>query len=157
MILFILGIVFLIVALMVFKIIRSVKISVDKISIDNYGKTVEMAMEEYQVEYLKYPDSIDELGVEYTGSVIECDVRRINPDYTIYLSECKVNGEYVNYDYGSIVLTDEEYVDKLGTNIEIALKEYYEKNRKYPVNYRLLDLPKIDKDVNCVSDMGQYI
>lgn len=142
-------------------VIRNVKDSANKRSIDNYGRIADTAMSEYQSQYLKYPDSIDQLEIEYVGSVIECDIRRINPDKTIYLSECKVNGKKVldkstedgYYHYGTLVLTNEEYVDKLGKNIEVALKDYYEENNKYPVNYRLLNLPKLDKDVNCVSEI----
>ncbi len=104
-----------------------------------------------------------ELNIEYTGSKVECKISRINPDNTIYLSECEVNGKKVldkstedgYYHYGTLVLTNEEYADKLGKNIEVALKDYYEENNKYPINYRLLDLPTLDKDVNCVSKIHQ--
>ena len=159
----ILGIVTSIVSILIMNVIRNVKDSARKRSIDNYGRIIETSMAEYQSQYLKYPDSIDQLEIEYVGSVIECETRRINPDKTIYLSECKVNGKKVldkstedgYYHYGTLVLTNEEYVDKLGKNIEVALKDYYEENNKYPVNYRLLNLPTLDKDVNCVSEIHQ--
>ena len=159
----ILGVVTSIVSILIMNVIRNVKDSANKRSIDNYGRIIETSMAEYQSQYLKYPDSIDQLEIEYVGSVIECETRRINPDKTIYLSECKVNGKKVldkstedgYYHYGTLVLTNEEYVDKLGNNIEVALKDYYEENNKYPVNYRLLELPKLDKDVNCVSEIHQ--
>ena len=119
-------------------------------------------MAEYQSEYLKYPSSIDELQIEYAGSVIECETRRINSDNSIYLSECKVNGKPVKnskeedgwYHYGKLILTDKEYVDLFGKNIELALKDYYKENNKYPVNYRLLELPQLDKEVNCTSQIN---
>lgn len=125
----------------------------------NYGRIADTAMSEYQSQYLKYPTSFNELNIEYTGSKVECKISRINPDNTIYLSECKANGKKIldkktedgYYYYGKLVLINEEYVDKLGNNIELALKDYYEENNKYSVNYRLLNLPKLDKDVNCVS------
>ena len=159
----ILGVVTSIVSILIMNVIRNVKDSARKRSIDNYGRIIETSMAEYQSQYLKYPDSIDQLEIEYVGSVIECETRRINPDKTIYLSECKVNGKKVldkstedgYYHYGTLVLTNEEYVDKLGKNIEVALKDYYKENNKYPVNYRLLNLPKLDKDVNCVSEIHQ--
>ena len=159
----ILGVVTSIVSILIMNVIRNVKDSARKRSIDNYGRIIETSMAEYQSQYLKYPDSIDQLEIEYVGNVIECETRRINPDKTIYLSECKVNGKKVldkstedgYYHYGTLVLTNEEYVDKLGNNIELALKDYYEENNKYPVNYRLLELPKLDKDVNCVSEIHQ--
>ena len=157
----ILGVVTSIVSILVMNIIRSSKENANRRNIDEYGRIIETSMAEYQSQYLKYPDSIDQLEIEYVGSVIECEIRRINPDKTIYLSECKVNGKKVldkstedgYYHYGILVLTNEEYVDKLGNNIELALKDYYEENNKYPINYRLLDLPTLDKDVNCVSEI----
>jgi len=159
----ILGVVTSIVSILIMNVIRNVKDSANKRSIDNYGRIADTAMSEYQSQYLKYPTSFDELNIEYTGSKVECNVSRINPDNTIYLSECKVNGKKVldkstedgYYHYGTLVLTNEEYVDKLGNNIELALKDYYEENNKYPVNYRLLNLPTLDKDVNCVSEIHQ--
>ena len=158
----ILGVVTSIVSILIMNVIRNVKDSARKRSIDNYGRIIETSMAEYQSQNLKYPDSIEQLEIEYVGSVIECETRRINPDKTIYLSECKVNGKKVldkstedgYYHYGTLVLTNEEYVDKLGKNIEIALKDYYEENNKYPINYRLLNLPTLDKDVNCVSEIN---
>ena len=159
----ILGVVTSIVSILIMNVIRNAKNSANRRNIDEYGRIIETSMAEYQSQYLKYPDSIDQLEIEYVGSVIECETRRINPDKTIYLSECKVNGKKVldkstedgYYHYGTLVLTNEEYVDKLGKNIEVALKDYYEENNKYPVNYRLLNLPKLDKDVNCVSEIHQ--
>lgn len=159
----ILGIVASIVSVLVMNIIRSSKENANRRNIDEYGRIIETSMAEYQSQYLKYPDSIDQSEIEYVGSVIECETRRINPDKSIYLSECKVNGKKVldkstedgYYHYGTLVLTNEEYVDKLGKNIEVALKDYYEENNKYPINYRLLNLPKLDKDVNCVSEIHQ--
>ena len=148
----ILGIVFTIVSVLVLGIVRSAKENAKKRNIDLYGKMVETAMAEYQSQNLKYPDKIEDLTIEYTGPKVECDIQRINPDHTIYLSDCKVNNKLVsNYHYGTLVLTDEEYVDTLGKNIEAALKNYHNQHNKYPVNYRLLDLPDLDKDVNCVS------
>lgn len=158
----ILGVVTSVVSILIMNVIRNVKDSANKRSIDNYGRIVETSMAEYQSQYLKYPDSIDQLEIEYVGSVVECETRRINPDKTIYLSDCKVNGkkeldkntEDGYYHYGTLVLTNEEYVDKLGKNIEVALKDYYKENNKYPINYRLLDLPKLDKDVICNSQIN---
>ena len=129
----ILGVVTSVVSILIMNVIRNAKDSANKRSIDNYGRIVETSMAEYQSQYLKYPDSIEQLEIEYVGSVIECETRRINPDKTIYLSECKVNGKKVldkntedgYYHYGTLVLTNEEYVDKLGKNIEVALKDYY--------------------------------
>ena len=91
----ILGVVTSIVSILIMNVIRNVKDSARKRSIDNYGRIIETSMAEYQSQYLKYPDSIDQLEIEYVGSVIECETRRINPDKTIYLSECKVNGKKV--------------------------------------------------------------
>ena len=158
----IISLITLIVIPLILNTIRKAKEQANRRSIDNYGRIVETAMAEYQSEYLKYPSSIDELQIEYVGSVIECETRRINSDNSIYLSECKVNGKPVKnskeedgwYHYGKLILTDKEYVDLFGKNIELALKDYYKENNKYPVNYRLLELPQLDKEVNCTSQIN---
>ena len=43
-------------------IIRNVKDSANKRSIDNYGRIADTAMSEYQSQYLKYPTSFNKLG-----------------------------------------------------------------------------------------------
>ncbi len=113
-VLVILAVVSLVVAPLILNVVRRAKDSANKRSIDGYGRAVEYAMANYQLEYLKYPDSFEELEIEYTGSKVECETSRINSDYTIYLSKCKVNGKLVNdtktqdgyYHYGTLKMTN---------------------------------------------------
>ena len=115
-VLVIMAIVALIVAPLILNTISRVKNSVNMRSIDGYGRAVEYAMADYQLKHLTYPDTFDELEIEYKGNKVECKTNRINPDHTIYLSECKVNGKLVKndketdgyYHYGTLKMTNIE-------------------------------------------------
>ena len=89
-VLVILAVISLIVAPFLLNTIRRVKDVANKRSVDGYGRAVEYAMADYQLVHLAYPDSFDKLEIEYKGNKVECKTNRINPDYSIYLSECKV-------------------------------------------------------------------
>ena len=156
-VLVILAIISLIVAPLILNTIRRVKDVANKRSIDGYGRAVEYAMANYQLKHLTYPDSFDELEIEYSGNKVECKTSRINPDHTIYLSECKVNGKLVKndkeidgyYHYGTLKMTNIEYVDTYGKNLEAALKTYHDEHNEYPSDYTTLTLPPLDKEVSC--------
>ena len=156
-VLVILAIISLIVAPLILNIIRRVKDVANKRSVDGYGRAVEYAMASYQLEHLAYPDSFDKLEIEYKGNKVECKTNRINPDYSIYLSECKVNGRLVKddkevdgyYHYGTLKMTNIEYVDTYGKNLEDALKEYYDEHNEYPSDYTMLAMEELDKEVSC--------
>lgn len=156
-VLIILAILSLVVVPLVLNIIRSAKNSVNKRSIDGYGRAVDLAIANYLVNHLTYPESFDELEIEYTGSKVECKTSRINPDKTVYLSECKVNGRLVKdnkeidgyYHYGILKMTNQEYVDTYGKNLEGALKAYHDEHNEYPNDYTTLELPPLDKEVSC--------
>lgn len=156
-VLVILAIISLIVAPLLLNIIRRVKDVANKRSVDGYGRAVEYAMANYQLKHLRYPDSFDELEIEYKGNKVECKTSRINPDYSIYLSECKVNGKLVKddkeidgyYHYGILKMTNQEYVDTYGKNLEDALKKYHDEHNEYPSDYTTLELPPSDKEVSC--------
>ena len=113
-VLVILAVVSLIVAPLILNTIRNVKVSINKRSVDGYGKAVEYAMSNYQLKHLTYSDTFDKLEIDYTGNKVECNMSRINPDNTIYLSKCKVNGKYVKsdknkdgyYHYGILKMTN---------------------------------------------------
>ena len=153
----ILGILALVVVPLVLNIIRRAKDSTNKRSVDGYGRAVDLAMANYLVQHLTYPDSFEQLEIEYKGSKVECNINRINPDDTIYLSECKVNGKYVKddknkdgyYHYGILKMTNQEYVDAYGKNLEDALKKYHDEHNEYPNDYTTLTLPSLDKEVSC--------
>ena len=156
-VLVILAIISLIVVPLLLNIIRRVKDVANKRSVDGYGRAVEYAMASYQLEHLAYPDTFDKLDIEYKGNKVECKTSRINPDYSIYLSECKVNGKLVKndkeidgyYHYGILKMTNIEYVDTYGKNLEEALKAYHDEHNEYPSDYTTLTLPPLDKEVSC--------
>ena len=156
-VLVILAVISLIVAPLILNTIRRVKDVANMRSIDGYGRAVEYAMANYQLKHLTYPDSFDELEIEYSGNKVECKTSRINPDHTIYLSECKVNGRLVKndkefdgyYHYGTLKMTNIEYVDTYGKNLEAALKAYHDEHNEYPEDYTTLTLPSLDKEVGC--------
>lgn len=161
-VLVILAIISLIVAPLLLNIIRRVKDVANKRSVDGYGRAVEYAMASYQLEHLAYPDTFDKLEIEYKGNKVECKTNRINPDYSIYLSECKVNGRLVKddkevdgyYHYGVLKMTNLEYVDTYGKNLEEALKNYHDEHNEYPEDYTALTLPPLDKEVSCDVDIN---
>ena len=156
-VLIILAILSLVVVPLVLNIIRNAKNSANKRSIDGYGRAVDLAIANYLVEHLTYPDTFDKLEIEYSGSKVECKTSRINPDETVYLSECKVNGRLVKdnknidgyYHYGILKMTNQEYVDTYGKNLEDALKAYHDEHNEYPSDYTTLTLPPLDKEVAC--------
>ena len=156
-VLVILAVISLIVAPLLLNTIRRVKDVANKRSVDGYGRAVEYAMADYQLVHLAYPDNFDKLEIEYKGNKVECKTSRINPDYSIYLSECKVNGKLVKddkeidgyYHYGILKMTNQEYVDTYGKNLEDALKKYHDEHNEYPSDYTTLELPPSDKEVSC--------
>lgn len=161
-VLVILAIISLIVAPLILNIIRRVKDVANKRSVDGYGRAVEYAMASYQLEHLAYPDTFDKLEIEYKGNKVECKTNRINPDYSIFLSECKVNGRLVKddkeldgyYHYGILKMTNQEYVDTYGKNLEDALKAYHDEHNEYPSDYTILELSNLDKVVSCDVDIN---
>ena len=98
----IMAIIALIVTPLVMTIIRKARISADKRSIDAYGRSIELAIAGYLLDTGKFATSIDELTIEYSGNKVECETTQINPDSSVYLSNCKVNNrEVTNYTYGT--------------------------------------------------------
>ena len=101
-VLVIMAILALIVTPLVMSIIRKARISADKRSVDAYGRSIELAIEGYLLDTGKFATSIDELTIEYSGNKVECETTQINPDSSVYLSNCKVNNrEVTNYTYGT--------------------------------------------------------
>ena len=100
-VLVILAILALIVTPLVMNIIRKARISADKRSIDAYGRSIEYAISLYLLDNLKYPTSIDQLTIEYSGNQVVCSTTKINSDSSVYLAGCTVNGRSVEgYTYG---------------------------------------------------------
>ena len=100
-VLVILAILALIVTPLVMNIIRKARIAADKRSIDAYGRSVELAIATYLLAESKFPTSIDDLNIEYSGDEVVCSTSQLNSDSSIYLAGCTVSGRSVEgYTYG---------------------------------------------------------
>ena len=91
-VLVILAIIALIVTPLVLRILDKAEDSANKRSVDGYGKSIEIAIADYLLENGEYPTSIDDLKVEYSGNEVECKLRVINEDGSIFLTRCYVEG-----------------------------------------------------------------
>ena len=101
-VLVILAILALIVTPLVLNIIRKSRTAADKRSIDAYGRSIELAIADYLLENGTFPTSIDQLTIEYSGDIVVCSTTQLNPDSTVYLSECTVGNRAVEeYTYGT--------------------------------------------------------
>ena len=100
-VLVILAILALIVTPLVMNIIRKARIAADMRSIDAYGRSVELAIANYLLDNGDFPDSINDLQIEYTGDEVVCSTAQLNSDSSVYLSGCTVGGRTVDYTYGT--------------------------------------------------------
>ena len=101
-VLVIMAIIALIATPLVMNIIRKARISADKRSIDAYGRSIELAIAGYLLDTGRFPTSIGELTIEYSGNEVVCTTTQLNSDSSVYLAGCKVAGRSVeNYIYGS--------------------------------------------------------
>ena len=100
-VLVILAILALIVTPLVMNIIRKARISADKRSIDAYGRSIEIAIATYLLDEGKFPSSINELTIEYSGDRVVCSTTQLNSDSSVYLTGCTVAGRSVYYSYGT--------------------------------------------------------
>ena len=100
-VLVIMAIIALIATPLVMNIIRKARISADKRSIDAYGRSIELAIAGYLLDTGKFPTSVEQLTIEYSGNKVECSITQINTDSSVYLAGCTVAGRNVeNYTYG---------------------------------------------------------
>ena len=99
-VLVIMAILALIVTPLVMTIIRKARVSADKRSIDAYGRSIELAIASYLLDTGKFPTSIDQLTIEYSGKEVICSTTQINSDSSVYLTGCTVGGKSVDYTYG---------------------------------------------------------
>ena len=100
-VLVIMAILALIVTPLVMNIIRKARIAADKRSIDAYGRSIELAIAGYLLDNGKFPTSIDQLTIEYSGNKVECSTTQLNSDSSVYLTGCTVGGRTVDYAYGT--------------------------------------------------------
>ena len=120
-VLVIMAILALIVTPLVMTIIRKARISADKRSIDAYGRSIELAIASYLLDTGKFPTSIEQLTIEYSGNEVVCSTIQLNSDSSVYLTGCTVAGRSVgNYAYGTDknIITYESYAigDKVSYN-----------------------------------------
>ena len=109
-VLVIMTIIALIVTPLVMNIIRKVRISADKRSIDAYGRSIELAVAGYLLDNGKFPTTVDQLTIEYSGNEVICSTTQLNPDSSVYLTGCIVEGRSVDYTYGEDKNTTSEPV-----------------------------------------------
>ena len=123
----ILAIIALIAVPTILNIINDTRIESKKRSIDLYGRAIELAIARknltsdvpignYKIDgnKLTLEDSDFSFEVEYDGSKVECDIVQLNEDGMVYLDECKVDGDKVDYSYGD-KYTKVEYLESTGT------------------------------------------
>ena len=99
-VLVIMAIIALIVTPLVMNIIRKARISADKRSIDAYGRSIELAIAGYLLDTGRFPTSVDQLTIEYSGNEVVCTTTQLNSDSSVYLDGCTVAGRSVEYHYG---------------------------------------------------------
>ena len=101
-VLVIMAIIALIATPLVMNIIRKARIAADKRSIDAYGRSIELAIAGYLLDTGKFPTSVEQLTIEYSGNQVVCSTTKINSDSSVYLAGCTVGGRSVEgYTYGS--------------------------------------------------------
>ena len=101
-VLVILAIIALIVTPLVLNIIRKARVAADKRSIDAYGRSIELAIAGYLLDTGKFPTSIDQLTIEYSGNEVVCETTQLNSDSSVYLTGCTVAGRSTgDYAYGT--------------------------------------------------------
>ena len=110
-VLVILAIIALIVTPLVLNIIDKAKDSANKRSVDGYGKAMELAMQSYKLEHGKFTYDVNELNIDYSENNITCDEIVLNENGSVFISKCKIDGEYIEdsktsdgyYQYGEII------------------------------------------------------
>ncbi len=101
-VLVIMAIIALIATPLVMNIIRKARISADRRSVDAYGRSIELAIAGYLLDTGKFPTSVEQLTIEYSGNQVVCSTTKINSDSSVYLAGCTVAGRNTgDYKYGS--------------------------------------------------------
>ncbi len=110
----ILAIIALIATPIILSIINDTKQSADERSIELYGKSVENAVAKYQMLYPEDTNiTFNKISsyIEYEGNPVSCTYPVIYKEGYIYLSQCKVNGKEIDYDYGTYRSSPEEWFE----------------------------------------------
>ena len=152
-VLVILAIIALIVTPIVLNIVEKAEDSARKRSIDAYGHAIDLAVASYELDYGNYPNSLDNLKIDYSGDEVKCNVKIIRKSGDVYLSECSTQGVKVKdkktedgyYHYGK---DDKEYIDLYGKTLEKQINDYIKKNGNVPTDLSRFD-NKYSGDVSC--------
>ena len=116
----IMAIIALIFTPLVMLIIRKTRISADKRSIDAYGRSIELAVAGYLLDTGRFPTSVDQLTIEYSGNEVVCTTTQLNSDSSVYLDGCTVAGRSVDYHYGENKNTTPEPVTPSYTAYQVG-------------------------------------
>ena len=119
-VLVIMAILALIATPLVMNIIRKARISADKRSIDAYGRSIELAVAGYLLDTGRFPTSVDQLTIEYSGNEVVCTTTQLNSDSSVYLDGCTVAGRSVDYHYGENKNTTPEPVTPSYTAYQVG-------------------------------------
>ena len=123
-VLVIMAILALIVTPLVMSIIRKIRVSADKRSIDAYGRSIELAIAGYLLDHGTFPTEVSQLTIEYSGEEVVCSTTQLNSDSSVYLEGCTVGGRSVDgYTYGKEDATYETYT--AGDSVEYNGVNYY--------------------------------
>ncbi len=152
-VLVILAILALIVTPLVMSIIRKARISADKRSVDAYGRSIELAIASYLLDNGRFPTSVDQLTIEYSGNQVVCSQTQLNSDSSVYLAGCTVAGRSTgDYEYGKYEAPT--YISyTAGTPINYNGVDYYV-IKNSGVNEEEVQLLK--KDPLTVAQVNQY-
>ena len=95
----ILAIIALIATPIILGIINDARKESQERSIELYASAAKNAIAKHQLNNTAAPTSFDQLDIEYDGDVV-CTTKELYSDGSIYLADCTVNGDAVDYAYG---------------------------------------------------------
>jgi len=95
----ILAIIALIATPIILGIINDARKESQERSIELYASAAKNAVAKYQLNNTSAPTSFEQLDIEYDGDVV-CTTKELYADGSIYLADCTVNGDAVDYTYG---------------------------------------------------------
>ena len=96
----ILAIIALIATPIILGIINDARRESNERSVELYASAVRNAMAAYQLTHPNAPTKFSDLNVQYDGEV-ECVKEELYVDGSFYIAECTVNGDEVDYTYGT--------------------------------------------------------
>ena len=113
----ILALIALITIPVILNVVEKSKVKTYQRSIDSYGRAVEKGIAEYMMDNegsnlsnITISMLEQQNYIKYEGNTVSCSPTEsgINPDKTVYLKSCTVNGESVSYTYGEKQQTQQQ-------------------------------------------------